>query len=373
MLKTKQKSEVLFAFGFSFKILLQLVCILLVICILSCISKKAKIFTVASTEKSPNWILNLPHNPDKLYFLGLASHADSLNKGSEIARKDALSQIADYLGVSITSSFSSRTTNSGCSSELNLKSNSSSNIIGAELEDTYYVKKVRQSEVLTIEKFDVYCLFSFSKKRADSEIERKKLEKINKLSLAYSYYKNGEAAKSKSEYNLAVVNFKKVGSLLRNIDAVSTRIGTKNINSTTLKTDARTQVSDVKNILSRVSITAHINGSGKKENAFLSNFISTLNSENFSIGTKKPYYKISANINTVQVGYTLNNYVYKASGKVCVTDCRTGLIVASVTVSNKGFHLNQNQSDLNALEEAGIISAKEIVQRIKNIDPWPLF
>jgi len=278
---------------------------------------------------------------------------------------DAFSKISEYLGTSIESSFESFASNSESHASSTVRSNSESNIVGATLEDTYHVKRVRQAGALNIEKFDVYVLFSYSKSRAEKEIKRKENEKRKRVISAHQLLKKGQTLEKAAKYNMAMESYKKAIPLLQGLEMIAETASEK-IDSNLLLVTIANRMEAIKEINSRICISVRVQGSPEKKDVFMANLKSALTEQGFSVTGEKPCYKIVANIRTSKVGYTLNNYVFLASGKISAMELSTDKEIATVAVSSKGFHKIKTQSALNSLEEAGLSAGKEIAEKIKH-------
>ena len=303
---------------------------------LSCVTSKSAISVVTSQVEKPGWIDVLPHSYEKIYFLGQSSYADSLKEGIDQAKKSALSNISEYLGVSVQSTFERYATNDGSHAHSQIRSSSESTIVGAVLEDTYHIKRVRQGGALTVEKFDVYVLLSYSKSRAQNEISRKEQKKRERIVSANQLLKKGRGLEKAEKYSLAMGSYMKAQELLQGLDLVMGS-GSEKLDSRILFSNITNRMAIIREINSRISVSVWVDGDLEKKSVFVANLVSALTQQGFSVTQMNPSYRVVADIRTSKVGYTMGNYVYLASGKVSAVQLSFNKEIAAVVVSSKGF------------------------------------
>lgn len=330
----------------------------------SCIPSQSTISVVASQAEKPIWVDVLPRSQEKIYFQGNSSYSNSLAEGVDIARKDAFTKISEYLGISIESCFESHASHSGSHAYSQIRSVSESTIVGAVLEDTYHIKSVRQAGALHVEKFDVYVLFSYSKSRAKKEVSRREQDKKERIISAYHLLKKGHCYENAEKYRSAMGAYMKAQELLKGLE-LAIEMESEKLDSRLLCANISRRMDIVREVNSRISVSVRVQGDIEKKGVFMANFLSALTQQGFSVTKSNPCYQVVADISTSEVGYTMNNYVYLASGKVSAVQLSLNREIATVVVSSKGFHKTKEQSTFNALEEAGLSVGKEISERIK--------
>ncbi len=135
-----------------------------------------------SASSKPRWILVPPHNTeDVLYFVGIATHAPTLEKGKEMARANAAAQVAQFFGTKVEYSYTSSYqygSSSGQDDYVSAFTNvvASKVVKGLTLEDLYYEKvKYADEDGKVRVGYNVYALYSIGRgtfrKMAQESIE----------------------------------------------------------------------------------------------------------------------------------------------------------------------------------------------------------
>lgn len=307
-----------------------------------------------SLPVQPIWIKKLPHSKDTLYFIGISSSSESLEKGQNEALKNAMSEISNYMGSRVESVFKSYITEIKRDLSSQIKSESIALIKGAKVIDSYYAKTTRIDKNFSMEKYDVYLLVSFSMQEVKKELMRQQKEKLEKVNLAYKYYLAGLSDEKKRKFYHARSAFKQAMTLMAQIKDIVEIAGENVKNSEELNFYLNNHLQYIRSQLLRVSLSIKVSERGKLEKVFIANFKSSLGQHSFTVTNEKPAFRISGDVSVAESGYLMSNYVYYAQGSVAVERMSDHQVVATHTFKTKGFHRQRKQAALNALAEAGI-------------------
>ena len=72
----------------------------------------------ADISKRPGWTMNIPEEPEKLYFVGISKFVPSESDARSGAMKSAKEQVAEYLGSEVQSKFKEASRSYGLSSQV---------------------------------------------------------------------------------------------------------------------------------------------------------------------------------------------------------------------------------------------------------------
>lgn len=314
----------------------------------------AEIKREASLPVKPIWIKKPPHSEDTLYFIGISSSSESLEKGQNAALKNAMSEISNYMGSRIESVFKSYITEIESELSSQMKSESTALVKGAKVIDSYYEKIIRIDKNFRMEKYDVYLLVSFSMKEVKKELMRQQKEKLEKVNMAYKYYLTGLSDEKKRKFYNARRAFNQAMTLIAQIKDVVEIEGKDVKNSEELNFHLNNHLQYITSQLLRVSLSIRVSGSEKFEKVFISNFRFSLGKYGFTITNEESAFEISGDVSVSGSSYLMNNYVYYAEGSISVERTSDHQVVATYAFKTKGFHRQKKQAALNALAEAGI-------------------
>lgn len=160
--------------------------LLVAVLLSACGGSAPAVIHTSSVPKPPGWLTRAPSEGGTLYFVGTKPGADSLDEGKTAAMDKARDEAAKYVGVSISSEFTSVvSTDAGRDSAEatdTVKSRTQALIKNAEQVDVYWEKNSRQAGATSIDKWDVSVLIRLSK--ADLDAERKRQEDEAKATAA---------------------------------------------------------------------------------------------------------------------------------------------------------------------------------------------
>lgn len=331
--------------------------------VVSC-ATKAQIIREQSANVKPPWIDAPPIQADHLYFVGVSTSGETLEKARNDAMKDAVSKISSYLGTSVSSSFESISTESAHRIRINLKADSASMVFGATLVDTYYEKITRSDPRLRIEKFDVYVLMSFSKEKVAMEMQRQKEAKETKIKTARNLYEKGRQCESQTDYITAIRYYRDSLKILDEANRIIIIKETSDTYDGELSSIIKERVVTARSLLLTASFHINTQVSKEGEKAFVVHFTSGFSSKGFSITGEKPQFEVIADISSRQGGYVMNNHVSHASGSVTVIRKSDDKITLKIPFNTKGFHKDPIQSFINAMAEAGDETGGQVAESI---------
>ena len=72
----------------------------------------------ADISKRPQWTMNIPDEPEKMYFVGISNFVPSESDARSGAMKSAKEQVAEYLGSEVQSKFKEASRSYGLSSQV---------------------------------------------------------------------------------------------------------------------------------------------------------------------------------------------------------------------------------------------------------------
>jgi len=317
-----------------------------------------------SSPEEPTWLKMPPRTEDVNYFVGTATHADTLEAGTKVATKNAYAQMANYLGISVETTFESIATQAGSSAKATTKSASEALISQATLVDRYYEKHTRVNSNFTIEKCDVFVLMSFSKKEAHAELARQKKAKRDAVITADKLFTKGRHKEKAHALETAMDLYQKGYDLIDGMGNITVTNGKGSLNSHVLLANISARIKEIQSALTTLSVSVRVDGSHSKSEAFKTHFISALNAKGYTINSRKALYDVKASVSTKYSSRVMDNHVYQATGNITVYSRQTKKIVASCPILSKGFHKTKSLAVIEALNEAGISAGDEIAKRI---------
>ncbi len=137
-----------------------------------------------SAPERPEWITKRPESKDYFYAVGMEDFSSSLQKAKESAVQIAVSEVANYLGMRVSSRFEQKKTELAARALTDLTTSASSEITtasqakikGSRMTEMYYeqYRDVINGEVVT--SYDVYVLLRIPYIEIQREKERQKKE-----------------------------------------------------------------------------------------------------------------------------------------------------------------------------------------------------
>lgn len=357
-----------------------------VLVIAGCASSQPTVVRESSSPSRPKWIESVPQNPRYLHFVGSRSGANSLEEGRDAAYAQALSQVAQYLGVKITSAgkFVESTVESENKLRAEVRSTSEGRIQGAEVHDTYHESVTRHVNGRSFGRFDVWVLVRFPREEAEAERARQNRAKAARVESALAHLQDGIRARESGDVRKAHFHFRQGEIELSALDeAIEINAGgfatSRDLQRALLQARneaqserRRTFIVYEEQSLGRPSQDAVVPGTLAK----------VLSGEGFSVlppaagspsdtsGGRQVAGQVGASIALLvsarveQTGYVLGNPSCTATVQARAVDVRTGEVLAQANVQERGIRQSISQGAHLALTEAGQRVARELAQAL---------
>ncbi len=308
----------------------------------------------------PDWVLQPPQDPNGLYFVGASSGAVTSQEGQEMALKDALGKIANYLGTRIKTSSQQIVNEIEQRLEVQISAQSDAQIKEADVVEWY----VNERDSL----FDVYALVRVSKSRLNEELARQERENLAKTEASYGVYSRALDAIKLNDYKSAAVLLKQAIEMLEPIQGVfSPKLG-EFTNSRELLVQIKEKLRTVSLARRKISIDLSLPESESVSRAFMSKLSSILGQKGFTIDETQPAYRISGKITSRESGYVIENYVYHAEGSLTVTHVNDGSVAGVVPVMAKALGNTKQISAVNAFSFAGKKAGDDLTDLLLNFE-----
>ncbi len=333
-----------------------------------CVSCSAPVvITRESSEKTrPGWIDHPPSAQNTLYFVGIGAQADTLPEGRTAAYKDAVRQIADYLGVKVDSTFEDYATELEQNVKAHVSTKSSAVLYKVEPVKTYYEKLVRTEGNFRSEKYTVYCLVRFSREEASKEMALESAQRKEEAGRAYAYYLKGLGYEKKGDYYEARKSYKAAVDILAGIDD-DVQIEASPEASKALLADCRAKEARITAELSKIAFRIYSQDNGNALGVFLSNLKAAVSDSGFSIasGSGLPGYIADGRIRIFPGSYTMGNYFYYAETELSIIRYHDRKTVRVIAFKAKGYGLDRQQAELDASKEAGVRAGRRLAAALR--------
>lgn len=326
----------------------------------------------ASAPVKPSWVNAPPQKAGMMYFVGIATGAETLEQGKEAAMKNATSQIAHLMGSKVESRFeqslaakergvkrklvtddprresrSDEYLTETEQQEIKWKITAISQAIvrGEYVVGSYYEKLIRAENNIRREKYDVYVLVEIPAAKVDAEITIQRHENERKVRIAYDLYIQGKQQVERNSYAEARRMFGQALTILNGVGDVIVLPG-RIINSQQLVEllKEETQKADMR--MRRVSLLV------RADSAFYSSLSSTLVAKGYVITNESPTFRITGEVALTEGWGGLGSPVFHAEGNLSAVRLSDESVIATVAVNGKGIHQNRRQATLDALREA---------------------
>lgn len=308
----------------------------------------------------PDWVLQPPKDSSGLYFVGAASGAKTSQEGQEMALKDALGKIANYLGTRIKTS--SQQIVSEIEQRLEVHISAQSN---AQIKEANVVEwSVKECDSL----FDVYTLVRVSKARLREELDRQERESLAKTEASYGIYSRALDAIKLKDYKSASMLLKQAVEMLEPIQGVASQNLGEFTNSRELFVHLKEKLRNVLMMQRKVSIDLSLPDTEGVAGVFVSKLSSILGQKGFTIDETQPAYRISGRISSRESGFVVENYVYYAEGSLTITYVNDGSVAGVVPVMAKALGNTKLVSALNAFSFAGENAGEDLTKLLLNFE-----
>jgi hypothetical protein len=327
-------------------------------------SAPAKIIRETSTPMRPKWIDAVPQQPDALYFVGIRSGAETLEQGLDSAVKNASARIAGFLKSKIKSDFEEHSTEVEQSLRQQISSKSQASVSGAKVADWYYEKIKRVDNKFSIERYDVYVLISYPRAEVEKENARQEKERIEAAQSAYELYVRGRDQEKRRLLAGAKRSYRQALEALKTVDEVVHFEGRYSRDSTDLQNLLNARLDEVAGQMRKVLLSVRVSGPKDANRTFRSSLAASLAQHGFTVTEKEPAFELSGDVSVKESSFVMNNYVYYAAGSVSARRVNDRQVVAVAPFKVKGFHRIQEQSALDALQEAGKEAGQTLAKMI---------
>lgn len=327
-------------------------------------SAPVQIIREASAPARPKWVEVAPQQPDILYFVGIRSSAETLEEGVDSAIKNATAQIAGFLQSKVKSDFEEHSTEVEQSLRQQISSKSQASVSGAKIVDLYHEKFKRVDNKYNIARYDVYVLISYPRVEVDKEIARQEKERIEAAQNAYDLYVRGQDEEKSRQLERAKKSYLQALEALKTVDEVVHFEGRDARNSSDLQNLLNAKLNDVVGQMRKVLLTVRVMGPKDANRMFQSSLAAALAQHGFTVTEKAPALELIGDVSVKESSFVMNNYVYYAAGSVSARRMNDRQVVAVAPFKVKGFHRTQEQSALDALQEAGKEAGQTLARMI---------
>lgn len=315
----------------------------------------------ASALAKPSWANALPQKTGMLYFVGIASNAETLEQGREAAMKDALAKVSSLMAIKVQSHSDDLLTDTEQHIRRQIISRSSATVRGAYETDAYHEKTVRVEKNIRMEKFDVYVLVGIPAIKVEAEIEQQRRDNMRKVADANDLYRQGQRQMERRYYAEAKQLFARALKTLDGIeDIVALPDGVKDNRQLVMLLKAEMQKATAR--LKSVSLAVHASG------AFYPDLAAKLNAEGYTITSVSPAFEVSGEVSLKEGGSVWGGWVCYAEGHLTAIRSSDGHVIATISVSGKGLHQNHAQAIADALADASEKAGNELVSNLSNTD-----
>jgi hypothetical protein len=308
----------------------------------------------------PDWVLQPPKDSGNLYFVGAASGVKTYQEGQEMALKDALGKIANYLGTRIQTSSQQIVTEIEQRLEVQISAQSDAQIKEADVVEW----SVKERDSL----FDVYALVRISKSRIKDELARQERENLAKTEASYGIYSRALGAINLKDYKSASILLKQAVKMLEPIKGVTSQNLGGFTNSRELFVHLKEKLRVVSFARRKISIDLKLPRTEGVAEAFMSRLSSILGQKGFTVDESQPTYLIRGKIVSRESGFVIENYVYVAEGSLMVTYVNDGSVAGVVPVMARALGNTKNISALKAFSSAGKKAGDDLTDFLLNFE-----
>lgn len=344
-----------------------------------------------SQPTKPAWISQLPRDNTFFYYIGSHSGAETLEKGENAARKDALAKVAEYLGIDIKAQLDMTMTENDQSVKEHLKTKTEALITQATIVDSYHEKTIRTTNDFKKEMFDVYLLLKYPKAEAQKELARREAENRNRAQAAYNLFQSGKIQESQGNYRQARQFFHEGMDILSQIPTVVSLDQPEVHNTRELASLLKNEEQKAIGNLRRVVVWVQETNLDKAHtpSTLGASLQAVLTKNNFSVADQPiPHsnpdgellagdkallaalksqgvqYLIASQAHTIFSSTAMNKHFYKAQGVMKVFSTQTGETLITIPIDSQGYHQDPSQAGLNALKEAGTTAGDHLVKEL---------
>jgi hypothetical protein len=293
----------------------------------------------------PDWVLQPPKDSGSLYFVGSASGAKTSQEGQEMALKDALGKIANYLGTRIQTSSQQIVNEIEQRLEVQISTKSDAQIKEADVVQW----SVNERDSL----FDIYTLVRISKSRIREELVRQERDNLAKIEASYGVYSRALDAINLKDFKSASTLLKQAIEMLEPIQGIASSSLGEFTNSRELFVHLKEKLRIVSLARRKISIVLNLPETEGIAEAFMSKLYSILGQKGFTVDESQPTYLISGKVVSRESGFVIGNYVYAAEGSLMVVYVNDGSVAGVIPVTARALGNTKNMSALNTFSSAG--------------------
>lgn len=328
-----------------------------------------KIIRQASSPVRPEWVDHPRQDPEKVFFVGICSGAETLEAGQESAAKDAASKIAQYIGSEVR--VESRDLNSQVEQTIvrQITARSSVKLSGFRAEELYYEKISRVEKRFSLDRYDVYVLASYSRKAAQEERSRLEKKDHDSALRALKRYRAAGRSIARRDYWPAVQNclgvLRLIGDLrgeVRTGDPVITDVSVLREHVQERLAQARSGWRRFKPEFEFKSVAGNPGGS------FQSSLLGALSKRGFLSDHQAPSLSLSGHVAIVRGEDLAGSSVYSAEGSLSFVRLSDRKTMATVAVQGKGLHDDPSLAALNAASDAGQTAGEELAAALEKLE-----
>ena len=311
----------------------------------------------ASAPARPAWINVLPQKAGMLYFVGIATDAETLEQGREMAIKDAFAKIANSMAVRVQSRSDDLLTETEQHIRRQISAKSSAMVRGAYETDAYHEKIVRVEKNIRLEKFEVYVLVGIPAAKVGAEVEQQRQDYVRRMAAANDLYLQGQKQMERRSYAEAKLLFGRALKLLDGIeDIITLPGGVKDNRQLVLLLNAEMQKATLR--LKRISLSV------RADSAFYTHLAAVLSAKGYAIAQDSPAVEVSGEVFLTEDSSVWNRWVCHAQGHLSATRRSDGHVIAILSVRGVGIHQNRRQAVVDALSDAAESAGKELAEKL---------
>ena len=344
-------------------------------CLFACGGGAPSVIRTTSAPKQPAWLMRPPSESGALFFMGAKPGAESLEEGKTAAMDKARDEAAKYIGVNISSEFSSTaSTEAGRDSVAatdTVKSRTTALIKSAELADIYWEKNSRIAGATTIDRWDVSVLMKLPKAELDAERRRQEDEAASTAAAMLARYREGQSLEKHNQPLQALQRYRDAAAQLGGIgrSVATTDVGLKSAGQllqAALDGAARLQQKARSAILVGPELLIGPITRGLSKKGFSATARTNLSDEAAVLAARAEGtpYVILVKSHTTPGGQAFGQVAAQVALDVRALDAQTGAVVASSQKTSKAFGRQPDAAEREAAAEAGVGAGSELASAL---------
>ena len=337
----------------------------------ACGAPPPSVIKTASNPKMPAWLTRTASESGVLYFMGAKPGADSLEEGKTAAMDKARTEAAKFIGVDVSSEFSSTASTEAGGDSFQatdvVKSRTMALIKNAELADVYWEKNSRIAGASTIDRWDVSVLLRMNRADLDAERTRQQDEAKATTNSMFARFQEGRAAESGNQPLAALQRYRDVAAQLKGVartvdtgDSILKTAGA--LHQAALDAARRVQDKARRAVLVGPDLIAGPLTQGLSKKGFSASSRPALSQDGALAAAKMEGlpYVIIVKSTTAPGGQAFGQVAAQVSLDVRVLDAQSGAVVASTQKTSKAFGKQADAAERAAAQEAGVAAGSEV-------------